>query len=141
GHDRRHRRRGDGARRHGHRRPLRPHGRRAGRGAVRSDPARARRARPAREQRVERLRALARSVARLLGDRVAPLGLDVRRWAARAESAEFPGRAVAALAADPRVLEKSGRVFTTPELAREYGFTDVDGSTMSPWWREYLGTG
>jgi NAD(P)-dependent dehydrogenase (short-subunit alcohol dehydrogenase family) len=58
--------------------------------------------------------------------------------AAKAESAEFPGRAVAALAADPNVLDKSGAVLTTPELAREYGFTDVDGSHMSQFWEEYL---
>ena len=58
--------------------------------------------------------------------------------AARAESAEFPGRAVAALAADPDVLRRSGGVFTTPELARDYGFTDVDGSQTSAWWRAYL---
>jgi NAD(P)-dependent dehydrogenase (short-subunit alcohol dehydrogenase family) len=36
--------------------------------------------------------------------------------AAKAESAEFPGRAIAALATDPNVLTKSGRVFTTPHL-------------------------
>ena len=59
--------------------------------------------------------------------------------AAQTESPEFPGRAVVALAGDPNVLERSGRVFTTPELARAYGFTDVDGSQMSPWWREHLG--
>src|SRR5436190_2358920 len=58
--------------------------------------------------------------------------------AAKAESAEFPGRAIAALAADPNVLDKSGAVLTTPELAREYGFTDVDGSQMSQFWEEYL---
>ena len=58
--------------------------------------------------------------------------------AARTESAEFVGRAVAALAADPDVGRRSGAVFTTPELARDYGFTDVDGSVISPFWREYL---
>jgi hypothetical protein len=58
--------------------------------------------------------------------------------AARTESPEFPGRAIAALATDSAVLERSGRVFTTPELARDYSFTDVDGSQMSPWWREHL---
>jgi NAD(P)-dependent dehydrogenase (short-subunit alcohol dehydrogenase family) len=57
--------------------------------------------------------------------------------AARAESPEFPGRGIAALAADPDVLEKSGRVFTTPELAREYGFTDVDGKQQSAFWDEH----
>ncbi len=39
-----------------------------------------------------------------------------------AESMEFQGRAVAALAADPRLLEKSGGVFTSADLALEYGF-------------------
>ena len=57
--------------------------------------------------------------------------------AAKAESAEFPGRAIAALASDPDVLVKSGRVFTTPELAREYGFTDVDGKQQSAFWDEH----
>jgi NAD(P)-dependent dehydrogenase (short-subunit alcohol dehydrogenase family) len=57
--------------------------------------------------------------------------------AAKAESAEFPGRAIAALAADPNVLAKSGRVFTTPALAREYGFTDIDGKQQSAFWDEY----
>jgi NAD(P)-dependent dehydrogenase (short-subunit alcohol dehydrogenase family) len=57
--------------------------------------------------------------------------------AAEAESPEFPGRAVAALAADPNVLEKSGGVFTTPALAREYGFTDVDGKQQSTFWDEH----
>ena len=57
--------------------------------------------------------------------------------AAKAESAEFPGRAIAALAADENVFAKSGRVLTTPELAREYGFTDVDGKQQSLFWDEH----
>jgi hypothetical protein len=36
--------------------------------------------------------------------------------AAKAESAEFPGRAIAALASDPNVMAKSGGVFITPSL-------------------------
>ena len=43
------------------------------------------------------------------------------------ESPEYLGRAVAALAADPEVLTKSGRLLTAGDLAREYGFTDIDG--------------
>jgi hypothetical protein len=43
------------------------------------------------------------------------------------------------LAADENVLEKSGQVLTTPALAREYGFTDVDGSQQSPFWGTALG--
>jgi NAD(P)-dependent dehydrogenase (short-subunit alcohol dehydrogenase family) len=54
--------------------------------------------------------------------------------AAVTETAEFAGRAVAALATDDDVLSKSGSVFTTPALARQYGFTDVDGSQQSPFW-------
>ncbi|OVZ55074.1 short-chain dehydrogenase [Pigmentiphaga sp. NML080357] len=43
------------------------------------------------------------------------------------ESAEFAGRAVAALAADVNVMQKSGQLLLVAELAKEYGFTDVDG--------------
>lgn len=43
------------------------------------------------------------------------------------ESVEYIGRAVAALAADPQVMARSGRTLTVGDLAREYGFTDVDG--------------
>ncbi|GAC1319817.1 MAG: SDR family NAD(P)-dependent oxidoreductase [Chloroflexota bacterium] len=43
------------------------------------------------------------------------------------ESPEYVGRAVVALAADRNVLVKSGHVLTAGDLAREYGFTDVDG--------------
>jgi NAD(P)-dependent dehydrogenase (short-subunit alcohol dehydrogenase family) len=48
------------------------------------------------------------------------------------ESPRFIGRAVVALATDPRVKKKSGRVFSSWALAREYHFTDLDGS--QPHW-------
>ena len=48
------------------------------------------------------------------------------------ESMEFQGRAVAALAGDPELMEKSGKVFTTAGLALEYGFTDIDGYQPRP---------
>jgi NAD(P)-dependent dehydrogenase (short-subunit alcohol dehydrogenase family) len=51
------------------------------------------------------------------------------------ESPGYVGRAVVALAADPKVKEKSGRVFSSWALAREYGFTDLDGSR--PDWGKY----
>ena len=54
-------------------------------------------------------------------------------FAAISESPRFVGRAVAALAADPRVLERSGGSFSSGELAREYGFTDLDGSQPDCW--------
>ncbi|MCG8589600.1 MAG: SDR family NAD(P)-dependent oxidoreductase [Proteobacteria bacterium] len=41
-----------------------------------------------------------------------------------AENPIFTGRAVAALAADPKILEKTGRVHVVAELAKEYGFQD-----------------
>jgi NAD(P)-dependent dehydrogenase (short-subunit alcohol dehydrogenase family) len=43
------------------------------------------------------------------------------------ETPMYVGRAVAALAADPNVARKSGRVFASWTLAREYGFADADG--------------
>ncbi|KAI9016658.1 short-chain dehydrogenase/reductase SDR [Hyaloraphidium curvatum] len=44
------------------------------------------------------------------------------------ESPVFVGRAVAALAADPKVMERTGTVQVTAELGEEYGFADVDGA-------------
>ena len=44
------------------------------------------------------------------------------------ETPFYVGRAVAALAADRQILEKSGGLYSVWNLAREYGFTDVDGS-------------
>ena len=46
---------------------------------------------------------------------------------AESESPRLTGRAVVALAADPGVGRKAGRVHFAADLAREYGFTDVDG--------------
>ena len=43
------------------------------------------------------------------------------------ESPLFVGRAVAALAADERVMARTGMLLSSWELAREYGFTDADG--------------
>src|SRR5262249_2489984 len=51
------------------------------------------------------------------------------------ESPRYIGRAVVALASDPNVKEKTGRVFSSWALAREYGFTDVNGS--QPHWGDY----
>ncbi|MFI5611473.1 SDR family NAD(P)-dependent oxidoreductase [Amycolatopsis sp. NPDC051903] len=47
---------------------------------------------------------------------------------AAAESPRFVGRGVVALASDPDVLNRSGTVETTADLAAAYGFTDVDGT-------------
>jgi NAD(P)-dependent dehydrogenase (short-subunit alcohol dehydrogenase family) len=43
------------------------------------------------------------------------------------ESAEYVGRAIVAVAADPNVMQKSGKVLAVGDLAEEYGFTDIDG--------------
>jgi NAD(P)-dependent dehydrogenase (short-subunit alcohol dehydrogenase family) len=43
------------------------------------------------------------------------------------ESPLFVGRAVAALARDPAALKRSGHLFSSWELGREYRFTDGDG--------------
>jgi NAD(P)-dependent dehydrogenase (short-subunit alcohol dehydrogenase family) len=53
------------------------------------------------------------------------------------ETPFFVGRAVAALAADPDVLAKSGGLYSSWGLAREYEFTDVDGA--QPNLGEHLG--
>src|SRR5262249_42193965 len=43
------------------------------------------------------------------------------------ESPVFVGRAVVALARDPKLLDRTGQLFSSWEVAREYGLTDVDG--------------
>jgi NAD(P)-dependent dehydrogenase (short-subunit alcohol dehydrogenase family) len=43
------------------------------------------------------------------------------------ESPLYIGRAVAALAADPAILKRTGQLFSSWELSREYKFTDYDG--------------
>jgi NAD(P)-dependent dehydrogenase (short-subunit alcohol dehydrogenase family) len=43
------------------------------------------------------------------------------------ESPLFVGRAVAALAADPSLMDRTGETLVAAELAAEYGFTDEDG--------------
>jgi dehydrogenase/reductase SDR family member 1 len=63
------------------------------------------------------------AVLAALGDQLPP-GTD---------SVEFPGRAVLALLRDPRVARHAGRTIPVADLAREYGFTDVDeGTAASP---------
>ena len=52
---------------------------------------------------------------------------------ALSESPRYVGRAVAALAADPERARWNQRSVTSAELAREYGFTDVDGSRPDIW--------
>jgi NAD(P)-dependent dehydrogenase (short-subunit alcohol dehydrogenase family) len=54
-------------------------------------------------------------------------------FAAISESPRFVGRAVAALAADPGVTRHNGGSFSSGGLAKEYGFTDVDGSRPDCW--------
>jgi NAD(P)-dependent dehydrogenase (short-subunit alcohol dehydrogenase family) len=54
-------------------------------------------------------------------------------FAAISESPVFVGRAVAALAADPELHGRNGGSFSSGGLAREYGFTDVDGSRPDCW--------
>ena len=44
-----------------------------------------------------------------------------------AESPRFLGRAVVAMAGDPGLAARAGKPFTSAGLARELGFTDVDG--------------
>jgi NAD(P)-dependent dehydrogenase (short-subunit alcohol dehydrogenase family) len=45
-------------------------------------------------------------------------------------SVEHPGRVIAALAADPDLMKRSGGTFITTEVAQEYGITDIDGRVI-----------
>ena len=52
---------------------------------------------------------------------------------AQSESPRYVGRAVAALAADPDRRRWNQRSTSSGELARIYGFTDIDGSQPDSW--------
>ncbi len=47
---------------------------------------------------------------------------------AKSETPFYIGRAVVALATDPNVMNKTGHALSAGCLAREYGFTDMDGT-------------
>ena len=63
-------------------------------------------------------------------------GIAKDRGFAASETPMFVGRAIVALATDPRLADKAGGVYSSWGLAREYGFTDVDG--RAPHWDEHL---
>lgn len=48
------------------------------------------------------------------------------------ESPQFEGRAVAALAADANILNKTGQVLVAASVALEYGYCDIDGKQPRP---------
>jgi NAD(P)-dependent dehydrogenase (short-subunit alcohol dehydrogenase family) len=52
-----------------------------------------------------------------------------------AESTEYTGRAVVALAFDPNVIAKSGQLIFVGDAAKEYGFTDIDGRYIENYYR------
>jgi NAD(P)-dependent dehydrogenase (short-subunit alcohol dehydrogenase family) len=57
---------------------------------------------------------------------------------ATAETPEFTGRVIDALAGDPQMMAKSGQVFIGAELAEHYGVTDLDGR-QPPSHRQFFG--
>jgi NAD(P)-dependent dehydrogenase (short-subunit alcohol dehydrogenase family) len=48
------------------------------------------------------------------------------------EPPQFQGPVVAALASDPAILQKSGRVFVSAQAALDYGVSDIDGKQPRP---------
>ena len=69
-------------------------------------------------------------------------GVDESNWReatamqphfAISETPRYVGRAVAHLAADPNVARWNGRSLSSGGLAKEYGFTDLDGSQPDAW--------
>lgn len=46
---------------------------------------------------------------------------------ATTESPRYVGRGVVALASDPAIMDKTGQLLVSGDLAREYNFTDIDG--------------
>ncbi len=63
-------------------------------------------------------------------------GAKKDRFFAFSETPRYMGRAIAALASDPKIIQKTGQTLATWDLAEEYGFTDLDG-TRPHWQRNY----
>jgi NAD(P)-dependent dehydrogenase (short-subunit alcohol dehydrogenase family) len=55
-------------------------------------------------------------------------GIKKDRHFAYSETPFYAGKAVVALACDKHIMKKSGQVLLSGKLAREYGFTDIDGT-------------
>ena len=51
------------------------------------------------------------------------------------ETPYYTGRAIAMLAADPKVSVKAGKAFYAGDVADEYGFNDADGN--HPHWKRH----
>ncbi|WP_078578153.1 SDR family NAD(P)-dependent oxidoreductase [Salipaludibacillus agaradhaerens] len=63
--------------------------------------------------------------------------LDEKHWQEAeeltgSETPHYVGRGILALASDPNVMEKSGKVFKVGDLAKEYQFSDIDGRYIPP---------
>ena len=65
-------------------------------------------------------------------------GEQYQGFMAQAETPQFNGRIIHALAGDPKLTERSGQTLITAELAVEYGLTEEDGR-QPPSYREALG--
>ena len=50
----------------------------------------------------------------------------------RTASVHYAGRAIAALAADPAILDRTGSLLTSHDVATAYGFTDTTGACPDP---------
>ena len=62
-----------------------------------------------------------------------------RQFAAQAETPEFPGKVIAALATWPDLMSVSGHTLIGAEIAERLGVTD-DGGKVPPSYREMLGS-
>ena len=59
--------------------------------------------------------------------------MSVQPQFAISEAPRFVGQAVVALSTDPERARWNGRLLSSGGLAKEYGFTDVDGSRADCW--------
>jgi len=63
--------------------------------------------------------------AKLADENTAP---KMRQVLKDGETVEFSGMGIRHMAADPKVMDKTGRILMTHCLAKEYGFKDLDGN-------------
>lgn len=64
----------------------------------------------------------------LYSDEIGMVSKDtVAKTYANAETIEFSGKCVVALASDPNLIQKTGQILLTMNLAKEYDLHDEDG--------------
>jgi len=60
--------------------------------------------------------------------KAAQAAIQTKKMFEQGESIEFAGKCIVAIASDPNLMKKTGRILTSGDLADEYNLVDIDGT-------------